>query len=231
MPNKFQIKRTTVSGRTPNTTNSSNTQYIDAGELALNLTDGKLFTSNGTSVIEFGTGTPVYDANGTLITLSYVPLAALAGVTTSIIPSVDNTYNLGNSTFRWEDLYIGGVISANGGTGSAGQVLTSAGAGSNAYWSTVSGGSGTPGGSTTQIQFNDGGAFNGDAGLTFDKATDTVTVGNSTVNTVVSPSNTFLGGDIRVTGNNSIHLGGTRALSVFYIQYNATNNSIDFMLT
>ena len=33
-----------------------------------------------------------------------------------------------------------------------------------------------PGGSTTQVQFNDAGAFNGDAGLLYDKATDTLTV-------------------------------------------------------
>lgn len=72
MPNKFQVKRTTVSGRTPNTTNSSNTTFIDTGELALNIADGKLFTSNGSAIIEFGTGTPVYDANGALITLTYV---------------------------------------------------------------------------------------------------------------------------------------------------------------
>ena len=37
--NKLQIKRTTVSGRTPNTTNSGNSQYISTGELALNLAD------------------------------------------------------------------------------------------------------------------------------------------------------------------------------------------------
>ena len=52
--NKFQIKRTTVSGRTPNTTNSGNTHFIDTGELALNLTDGKMFSSNGTVYFEVG---------------------------------------------------------------------------------------------------------------------------------------------------------------------------------
>lgn len=37
-------------------------------------------------------------------------------------------------------------------------------------WSEVgAGGGGTPGGSDTQVQFNDGGAFGGDAGLTYDK--------------------------------------------------------------
>lgn len=54
MANKIQIKRTAVSSRTPNTTNSSNNRYIDTGELALNITDGKLFSSNGTVYFEVG---------------------------------------------------------------------------------------------------------------------------------------------------------------------------------
>lgn len=41
---------------------------------------------------------------------------------------------------------------------------------------TISGGGGTPGGSDTQVQFNDGGSFGGDAGFTYNKTTDTVTV-------------------------------------------------------
>ena len=39
------------------------------------------------------------------------------------------------------------------------------------------GGAATPGGADTQVQFNDGGAFGGDAGLTYDKTTDKLTVG------------------------------------------------------
>jgi hypothetical protein len=35
----------------------------------------------------------------------------------------------------------------------------------------------TPGGSDTEVQFNDGGAFGGDAGFTYNKTTDTLTVG------------------------------------------------------
>jgi hypothetical protein len=62
MSNKLQFKRTFVSGRTPNTTSSSNTQYIDAGELAINLPDGKLFSSNGSVLFEVG-------ANLTLISV------------------------------------------------------------------------------------------------------------------------------------------------------------------
>jgi hypothetical protein len=40
---------------------------------------------------------------------------------------------------------------------------------------TSGGGGGAPGGSNTQVQFNDSGAFGGDAGLTYNKATDTLT--------------------------------------------------------
>ena len=42
--------------------------------------------------------------------------------------------------------------------------------------STGGGGSGSPGGSDTQIQFNDGGSFAGDSGLLFNKTTNVVTV-------------------------------------------------------
>lgn len=83
MSNKFQLKRTSVSGRTPNTTNSSNTSFIDAGELAVNLADRKLFSSNGVAAFEVGsnlsslsvTGTTTLNAisaNGTLGDPGYV---------------------------------------------------------------------------------------------------------------------------------------------------------------
>lgn len=41
------------------------------------------------------------------------------------------------------------------------------------------GGGGTPGGSDTQVQFNDSAAFGGDAGLTYNKTTDVLTVAGS----------------------------------------------------
>lgn len=52
--NKIQVKRTNTSGRTANVTNVSNTQYIDAGEFALNMADGILYTSNGSALITVG---------------------------------------------------------------------------------------------------------------------------------------------------------------------------------
>ncbi len=43
-------------------------------------------------------------------------------------------------------------------------------------WAVPSGGGGTPGGSDTHVQFNDAGSFGGDAGCTYDKDTDTLSV-------------------------------------------------------
>lgn len=54
MATQLQIKRTSITGRTPNTTSSGNSTYIAAGELAINLTDGKLFSSDGTVIIDVG---------------------------------------------------------------------------------------------------------------------------------------------------------------------------------
>ena len=50
------------------------------------------------------------------------------------------------------------------------------------------GGGGTPGGSDTQVQFNDAGAFGGDAGLTYNKTTDVLTAGGVNVSGLTASS-------------------------------------------
>ena len=45
-------------------------------------------------------------------------------------------------------------------------------------WDSDNGGTGSPGGSDTQVQFNDGGSFGGDAELTYDKTGNVLTVGS-----------------------------------------------------
>jgi hypothetical protein len=63
------------------------------------------------------------------------------------------------------------------GMGTNGQVLTTDSV--QTYWSTVSGGGGSPGGSDTQIQFNDSSSFGGDADLVWNKTTNALTVNGS----------------------------------------------------
>jgi len=58
------------------------------------------------------------------------------------------------------------------------------------------GGGGVPGGSNTQIQFNDSGGFGGSAAFTFDKATNAVSITGN-----VSASNVNTTGTVSATGN------------------------------
>jgi hypothetical protein len=67
MPNIIQIKRTSVTGRQPNTTNSSNSQYINPGELALNLTDGIMYSSNGSVAFQIGANVTVQTTNSLFV--------------------------------------------------------------------------------------------------------------------------------------------------------------------
>lgn len=60
----------------------------------------------------------------------------------------------------------------------------------------------TPGGSNTYIEFNDSGSFNGTAGLTFNKTTNALSVGNTiTVGTTVLNGSSISVQDASITGN------------------------------
>lgn len=109
MANKFQLKRTTVSGRTANTTDSGNTSFIDKGELAVNLADRKVFSSDssnaifevGSNLTSLAVGSIV--ANGTSGTAGQI----LASNGTSVYwvePSVSST-NV-NASYVWTNSHV-----------------------------------------------------------------------------------------------------------------------------
>ncbi|MEM7133456.1 MAG: hypothetical protein AAF702_44580 [Chloroflexota bacterium] len=50
------------------------------------------------------------------------------------------------------------------------------------------GGGGTPGGSDTQVQYNDSGAFSGDAGMTYDAANNELSVGGGVITDSIRPA-------------------------------------------
>jgi len=64
--NKFQIKRTGIPGRLPNTTDQGNSAFIDVGELAFNFSDGILYSSDGNNAIEVGANVTNQNITGTL---------------------------------------------------------------------------------------------------------------------------------------------------------------------
>ncbi len=119
-----------------------------------------------------------------------------------------------------------GNLSANGGVGSVGQLLTSNSTGG-VYWQTPASGS-VPGGANTDVQFNDSALFGGGSGFTFDKAVNnafianTLTVGiaiaNSTQvgvgsNVILRVSNLLVGNSTVnvIVGNTSVAIGNTVA--------------------
>jgi len=120
--NTFQLRRTSTAGRTPNTTAGSyaaNSQYIYTGELALNLTDQILYSSDGTNLLTIGSNSTSY--------------RAASGSANSFVA---------NSTGVYLSQASGAVpLFANGSAGTNGWVLTTNSAGS-PYWAAATGGGG-----------------------------------------------------------------------------------------
>ena len=127
--------------------------------------------STGSIPGQGGTGTNIYNTNGTLTSARTV------------------TANTNNLTFSFADANF--QVSSGGGTGgdviiadlrqasTDSMMMINAGTGVVSWMSTSSlnvGGGGTPGGSDTQVQFNDGGSFGGDTGLTYNKTKNQLTI-------------------------------------------------------
>lgn len=79
-------------------------------------------------------------------------------------------------------------------------------------WTDISAGGsgGSPGGLTTQVQFNDAGSFGGDGEFTWDKTSDTLTIGTALAgNGIVKVYDTISGSIHRTVGGLSYIVGGT----------------------
>jgi hypothetical protein len=90
---KIQLKRTSVSGRFPNTSDPSNTQYIAAGELALNMADKILYTSDGTDAITVG----ATQVNFSATTITVSDTFAIGDINTSLLLANSSTIFAGNT--------------------------------------------------------------------------------------------------------------------------------------
>lgn len=131
------------------------------GTGAASLTANNIVTGNGTgpvTLIAPGTGGNVVTSNGTAFNSAaptWFGSAIVSGCTTVTANST------GNITFA---------------TANANLTITTDNTTKTVTFNATSGGGGTPGGSNTQIQFNDGGAFGGDAGFVYDKTNDVTTL-------------------------------------------------------
>ena len=112
---------------------------------------------------------------------------------------------------------LGSVANVTITGGTAGYLLRTDGAGNLSWVAGGGGGNGTPGGSNTQVQFNDETTFAGDADFTFDKNTGILsipivnattvsaggfqTTGNLTAGNIKANTLANISGNLRVTGN------------------------------
>ena len=101
----IKLKRTTTVSAVPTTSD------LEDGEIAVNITDKKVFIRNGESIVT------VANFNDSAVDLG--------AITSSIIPLNNNAIDLGTSSKRWRDLYlsgntlnIGGATISSDGTGS-----------------------------------------------------------------------------------------------------------------
>jgi len=121
-----------------------------------------------------------------------------------------------------------GLVTFNGlvyptSDGSDGQVITTDGAGNLAFESAAGGGS--PGGSDTHVQINDGGVFFGESTFAYNKATNVLTVASLDITNNIVVGGTVDGIDIATdVAANTAHLSASGA-SHSYIDQDVTNGA------
>jgi hypothetical protein len=124
---------------------------------------------------------------------------ALGGTNTGVMSFAGTTS--GKVTLQAADAAGTYTLTLPTNDGDSGQFLKTDGSGVLSW--DAAGGGGTPGGSDTQVQFNDGGAFGGDSGFTFNKTSKAVTLGGATVTTdapVLNLSQTWNDAAVTFTG-------------------------------
>lgn len=164
---------------------------------SLSIASGKTFTASNTltltgtdsSTVAFGAGGTVVYTGRTISTTS--PLGGGGDLSANrTFTCTTCTTNASALTANLPVIGVGGQATAVGTrSGNTTQFVTTTGtltsgdcvkidANGNfiANGSACGGGGGTPGGSDTQVQFNDSGSFGGDAGLTYAKSTDVLSI-------------------------------------------------------
>lgn len=84
----IKLKRTTTAAAVP-TTND-----LEDGEIAVNITDKKVFVRNGGSIVT------IANFNDSAVDLT--------SIGSNLLPSTTTTFDIGSSSKRWKDLYLAG---------------------------------------------------------------------------------------------------------------------------
>jgi hypothetical protein len=106
--NTIQLKRSSVAGKQPNTST------LAVGELALNLTDQKLYSSNGTGVFEpAGNVSSLYVGNSSVYTtLNSTSFSGTSNNATNAFGKTESNLNVNNALTSNNSSYLGGALAA-----------------------------------------------------------------------------------------------------------------------
>ena len=84
----IKLKRTTTAAAVPTTSD------LEDGEIAVNITDKKVFIRNGESIVT------VANFNNSAVDLT--------SIGSNLLPTTTTTFDIGSSSKRWKDLYLSG---------------------------------------------------------------------------------------------------------------------------
>lgn len=146
-----------------------------------------------------------------------------------------NATNLTTGTLPAARLPASGASAGSYGTGSLIPVITVDSSGRITSISTTAStpGAASPGGANTQVQFNDSGSLAAVAGLSFNKTSNTLTVGaasiNSTTFTGTANNTTYLNGQLASYYTDAVNLTGT--INYARIPANVVNTTSSFTFT
>jgi len=203
--------------------------YSTAGTAGQVLVSGGTGAPTWSTVIGLGTVTSVNVSGGsTGLTYSGGPITSSGTITMA------GTLAVANGGTGLTTTPANGALDIGNGTGFTRTTLTAGsnititnGAGSVTIAST--GGSGTPGGSTTQIQYNSAGAFAGSSNLTFDGTN--LTSGGTVVMASSFKRNILINGNFLI--NQRVYVSGTATASGTYMhdRWKSTTTSSNYTFT
>ena len=209
----YQLPRTSDAAVAPTTVR------IATGELALNLLDKRLFTSNGTAVFD-----AVQNVAGDFRVGANIVVGTALAVGANVSLNL-TSLGIGNST-------VNTVVNSSA-IVATGNVTAAYFVGNGAALTSVTATS-APAGSNTEIQFNDSGSTGASGNLAFDKTAGTLTVGNSTVNVVANSTQVTVGGVIANTSQIRVGANVTLATSRLLVgnsTVNSQTNSTSLVVT
>jgi hypothetical protein len=185
--------QTTTTARIPFALGINSTLVTDA----TNTTSGSIITAGGVGIAK---------------ALFVGTTANVAGLTASCAVATDASKNLvsvtntgtGNNVLATAptiaSLNLTTALTIASASGTVGQALTSGGSGNAPTWSTIAA---TPGGSTTQVQYNNAGAFAGSANLVFD-GTNLTSLGTVTGTKFIPTGSSATGNGVYLPAANSV---------------------------